>query len=288
LELINPISMKTRKVDYHIHSYLSDGDLSPHEIVELCYVLHIDAFSITDHDSIGSVHRLKALSQQLPPSKLISGVELDCMYQNREIHLLGYDFDEDDADLNTHLKVTQQLRRKRIVEQIHKINEYYNRLVISENDIVNDEKETYMKPHIIQKLISLGFHAELPYESAYQTINKFLNELCTETEIIKIDILEAMKLIKNAGGICVLAHPAYYHAKGISLDSMFMKLKNACLDGVEVNYPYHYNSPDIFSPQEEQEIIHQLESMADEHQYLKTSGSDAHTKRQLIDSNNHG
>jgi len=279
--------LKPKKVDFHIHSSLSDGNLSPFEIAQLCSNLNIETFVITDHDSIGSYFKLKQI-KFLNSSEIISGVELDCIYENKEVHLLSYDFDAYNKELNNYLKSIQEQRLKRIKEQINAINYYYGKIIIKEDEIINSDKETYMKPHLIDKLIQYGIQANLPYETAYHNISEWLrNEIKTSTRIDKPRIEEIIKLMKEAGGLCVLAHPAYYVSKGIILEKMIATLKKEGLDGIEVNYPYNYHSPDLFSLSQENEIIIALENLAESYNLLKTAGSDSHNKEQIIFSNNH-
>lgn len=280
--------MKKRKVDYHIHSSLSDGDLSPIEVFNLCSKLDIEVFSITDHDSIGSSARLRSHSQ-INEEQIITGVELDCIYEDVEIHMLGYDFDDSDYELNNHLCLIQQLRREKITEQINALNTYFKRIVIEQGEIINGQKETYMKPHIIHKLMKKGFYNDLQYEQAYQSINKLLSEIYNNNnKIMKPSAIEAIRLLKKAGGIAVLAHPGYYALKSVNLEIMLKELKQEGLDGIEVNYPYHYNSPDLYPTyQDEVNTTKTIERLGDEFKLLKTTGSDSHTKEQLIFNNNH-
>jgi predicted metal-dependent phosphoesterase TrpH len=214
---------------------------------------------------------------------------LNLDYNNIEIHMLGYDFDDSDYELNNHLCCIQQLRRCKIIEQINCINSYFNKNILREDEIINGQKETYMKPHIIHKLMEKGFYKELPYEQAYQTLNKLISEITNNNDKIeKPPAIEAMKMIKKAGGLAVLAHPAYYSLKSINLEIMLKELKQEGLDGIEVNYPYHFNSPDLFpTEQAELKVIEELEKLGNEYKLLKTSGSDSHTKNQLIQLNNH-
>ncbi len=284
---ISIMAMKPKKVDYHIHSSLSDGNLSPLEIAKLCNSLNIETFVITDHDSIGSYFKLKQINF-LSSSEIISGVELDCIYENKEVHLLSYDFDVYNKELNNYLKSIQEQRLKRIKEQIIAINYYYGKIILKEEELLNQDKETYMKPLLIDKLIQYGIQSNLPYEAAYHNISEWLQkEIKTSTKIHKPRIEELIKLMKEAGGLCVLAHPAYYVAKGIILEEMIANLKKEGLDGIEVNYPYNYHSPDLFSPSQENEIILALENLAERFKLLKTAGSDSHSKEQIIFSNNH-
>ncbi len=134
-----------------------------------------------------------------------------------------------------------------------------------------------------------GLYNKLPYEQAYQLLNKLISDVSNSNDKIpKPSSIEAIKMIKKAGGLAILAHPAYYALKSINLDTMLKELKKEGLDGIEVNYPYHYNSPELFPAySDEQKIIINLEKLAEEYKLLKTSGSDSHTKEQLIYNNNH-
>ena len=78
-------------VDLHMHSYYSDGSFSPCEVVELAKQKGLGFISITDHNTIEAHEEFELACQQLG-MKYVLGVELDCVFGERSVHLLAYDF----------------------------------------------------------------------------------------------------------------------------------------------------------------------------------------------------
>lgn len=85
------------KVDLHMHSHYSDdADFSVKDLIERCVAKNIDIISITDHNSIHSVNDVNKLADKRITA--IPGIEVDCAFQDKNFHLLGYGFDDDFSD----------------------------------------------------------------------------------------------------------------------------------------------------------------------------------------------
>lgn len=84
-----------KNVDLHIHSYESDGKLSPNEIVEQAKARHIKYISISDHNSIDAYLNTNILSEEM----VIPAVEFDCFYKGTLLHILGYGIDIDNKEI---------------------------------------------------------------------------------------------------------------------------------------------------------------------------------------------
>ena len=95
-------------VDLHMHSYYSDGSFSPREVVELAKEKGLGFISITDHNTIEAHEEFELACQELGMNYVL-GVELDCVFNNRSIHLLAYDFKVNDEFAAIIKKSRQQL-----------------------------------------------------------------------------------------------------------------------------------------------------------------------------------
>ena len=105
------------KGDYHIHTYYSDGVFSPEKIVDLALEAGLQAISLTDHDNVLSynvaVDYLKTKEVDL---KIIQGIEVNTLYKEYEVHILGYFPDVTKSDFKNLLKIQQQARTKQTKE----------------------------------------------------------------------------------------------------------------------------------------------------------------------------
>ena len=108
------------KSDLHIHTYYSDGVFSPEKIVDTALDVGLDVIALTDHDNVLSYgvaqKYLKKLGKE-DKLEIIQGVEINTLYKNYEVHILGYFFNPDNSEFQRLLKVQQEAR----VAQTHEI-----------------------------------------------------------------------------------------------------------------------------------------------------------------------
>lgn len=249
--------------DLHIHTYYSDGLLSPEEILRKASDCKLSAISITDHDSVDGCREAMPMAK-LYSLDIISGVEFSCYFDNREIHILGYAFDIDNKQIQYHLSEFRKARLKR-AERIH---EKLDRLgIVFPFDLIIDKAGAapITRPHIAAALIQIG-----AIDNQREAFTKYIGEGCPAYEQ-KANFLpeKAINLINQAGGVAVLAHP------GNSIEQPILyKLIKSGLDGIEVVHPMHTND-------------HQkmYTSLASQYWLLTTGGSDYHGSREYDESN---
>ena len=107
------------KSDLHIHTFYSDGVFSPEKIVDTAIDVGLQAIALTDHDNVLSYKVAKDyLKEQNKEDKLeiIQGIEVNTLYKNYEVHILGYFMDVTDNDFQELLKVQQQARVRQTKE----------------------------------------------------------------------------------------------------------------------------------------------------------------------------
>ena len=99
-------------IDLHVHSNASDGSLSPSEVVSLAAEAGLSAIALTDHDTVSGVQEaLDAAADQ--NITVVPGVELSCLYHDREIHLLGLFINHQDPDFLKFLKDAECVSKRR-------------------------------------------------------------------------------------------------------------------------------------------------------------------------------
>lgn len=271
------------KTDFHLHTFLSDGTPSPSEMVEACLDIGLTEISITDHDSIGAYPEVFGLA---PAERLriVPGCEFDCVHQEMELHMLGYGFDTGNRDLNRHLFGIQGARKRRALEQAEAINAIHGKPIIDLEKICA-RSQTFMNPHLIHAMIIEGLFDHYPTPDRYKQAQSWMKQNVRVDAIIqKPSAEEIIRLIHEAGGRAVLAHPAYYRKDGLSLDQLIQELKQMGLDGIEVVYPYFQgegSARDFPTLEHERTTISVLHQLATRFDLKESSGSDSHEIEQL-------
>lgn len=104
--------------DYHIHTYYSDGVFSPEKIVDLALDAGLQVIALTDHDNVLSYNVAQEyLKTKESDFKIIQGIEVNTLYKDYEVHILGYFPDVNRSDFKALLKTQQQARVKQTKEK---------------------------------------------------------------------------------------------------------------------------------------------------------------------------
>ena len=198
------------KYDLHVHTIYSDGLLEPQEVVDLAVKRNMQGISITDHDTILGIQEAIDYSKKFKDFKIIPGIELGSIYNNEEVHILGYNFDyKDERIINT----TQKLVNSRLDRGLKIIGKLNNLGIhISLEDVMKHvNKDLLGRPHIARALIDSKY-----VNSIGEAFDKYLNiGKPAYVERYHLSIEETIKLIDTLGGISVLAHPGLLKDKGI-------------------------------------------------------------------------
>jgi 3',5'-nucleoside bisphosphate phosphatase len=218
-----------KKIDLHIHTTCSDGVFTPKQILEKVTNFEMDVFSITDHDNIDGFLEVKDCMPENGP-ELIPGVEISSNHNDKDVHILAYFFDPDNAELkkmlgNIHTGRFQ--RAEQILERLQKININISMERIRElaggNDLIG-------RPHIARAIIEAGL-----CRNTQDVFDKFLGEDCPGfVPKPAPSSEEVIKLIKETGGVSVLAHPYTLRS-----DEILYELIELGIDGMEVFYAKH-------------------------------------------------
>ena len=250
-------------VDFHIHTYYSDGVMKPTDVVRMYKDKEYDIISITDHDGVDGVNEAKIAGEALK-IQVVPGIELSTEYDFKnkkiEFHLLGYYIDIDNPELNEKLKEIRRDRKDRNERLLALLNEKGYEL--SREDLIEREGQTYIgKPNFERAMKRKGYNPENMWD------------LFNSVEKKKISIEEGIRLIKGAGGIPVLAHPLKTRNLGEkdsrefwdNLKEIILDLKKKGLKGIEC---YH--------PSANQTQANNLAVLAGKYHLHMTEGSDFH------------
>lgn len=226
-------------IDLHVHSTASDGTLSPAEILERATRLNLRALAITDHDTLdGAAAALKhGIPHQL---EFLTGVEISTSPPPNfpcegSLHLLGYGFRLDDTALSQALDKLKAARRNRNPQIIAKLNRLGINISLPALEAQIGEAQLG-RPHIASWLVNAGFAAT--FDEAF---DRYLGAgKPAYVDKYRIACLEAIQLVRNAGGVAVLAHPGLIQPAGDwSLEDLLAYLHTHGLKGLEAYYPEH-------------------------------------------------
>ena len=253
------------RIDLHIHSTASDGSLTPADIIDHAQKLNLAAIAITDHDSVDGSK--EALRIGIPPSlHFLTGVEISAAHPpffpgSGSFHILGYAIQLENRDLNQALNRLQDARKNRNPEILKRLNKLGFRISLEE--VGQEVGEVQLgRPHIAYAMVKKGFVA-----SVDEAFEKYLGTAKPAyVDKDRIECEQAINLIRAAGGVPVLAHPALLNIeKDQKLDGLLQNLMKIGLAGIEVYYPGH-------SPQQ----IQQYTELAAKYGLLMTGGTDFH------------
>lgn len=225
------------RIDLHIHSNASDGILSPLEIVERARNLKLGAIAITDHDTVNGLLQIMAC-QSVDDLALLTGVEistaapLGCRH-NGSLHILGYGFNPYDAELNRHLTVLQNVRKNRNPQIIAKLNQLG--FSVRLEDIEAPEDGQIGRPHIARHMVRQGYVSSID-----EAFDLYLGSgRAAYVDKYRIECGLAFKLISDAGGLPVLAHPGLIDLPEDELEAAVDTMAEMGLKGIEALYPAH-------------------------------------------------
>ncbi|MCG2811997.1 MAG: PHP domain-containing protein [Candidatus Aminicenantes bacterium] len=262
------------KIDLHIHTIVSDGNATPEQMFLAAKEVGLGTISFCDHDALGAYRHFGDVFVQAKELgiELLPGIELDSDYQGREVHLLGYGFNLDDAALNKHLNLTHGLRKEKVTLQLAIINRFFGRQVIDPAKVLIPHRDTMMKPHLVHAMLEQGLFSE------YRAAAHWLAQIAQVPVVVpKLPLADAIALVRRAGGEAVLAHPGFLvREMGISLESLLDEFVPLGLTGLEVEYPYMGTSSFFPNFESERVMIRELHAAAGHFKLKTTRGSDAH------------
>lgn len=249
------------KSDLHIHTLYSDGVFSPEKIVDTALDVGLQVIALTDHDNVLSYPVAKDYlkrSGREDKLEIIQGIEVNTLYKNYEVHILGYFMDVDNSDFKNMLKAQQQARVKQTKEIISLLSRKEG-IKLKFEDIKKQVAEggSIGRPHIAKAITNAG--------GTNNVIDAYAKYIHDDSPVYvqrkTVSPQDAVEVIYDAGGIPVIAHP---HDIDIA-ESLIKELMQYGLRGIEAYHRKH-------SPA----CVEYFSSMAEELGLIVTGGSDFH------------
>ena len=226
-------------IDLHTHSNASDGTDSPAALIDKAIERGINVLALTDHDTVaGWNEAISALSAHPRGSqlKLVLGSEISCQDKDgTSIHMLGLLFDEKNQALSDELAKTRENRVTRMARMVARLNEAGIEITLEEVMAQLSDGATLGRPHLADALIARGTMKtrDEVFTALLHNKSKYYISHYSPTPVA------AIKLIKAAGGVAVIAHAYASHRGRVITAEMFSDLVAAGLDGIEVDHRDH-------------------------------------------------
>jgi predicted metal-dependent phosphoesterase TrpH len=269
-------------IDLHIHSKTcSDGNLSVEEIIKEAKARNIQLMSITDHDAIGCQNQARTLAQK-NGIHYVYGVELNITFSHPNfrngkpvsLDLLGYQFDVNNKALTSKLQQIAEYREERAAKILEKLNtefkkEGLNKLTKNDlTEIQNSADGVLGRPHIADYLVR-----KKVVQNRQEAFDKYLVKCNVPKYPLYLE--EASSLLRNAGGIAVLAHPNDPH--GTSLAKLTKSLQEQT-DIIEDSMLTYLDGVECWHSRNTAETTSHYVNFAKKHGLTMTGGSDCHQK----------
>lgn len=256
------------RIDLHTHSDVSDGTDSPAELVRKAAAAGLDVVALTDHDATGGHKEAANALDDLPrPLTLVTGAELSCRVGGVSMHMLAYLFDPDEPVLAREMELvrTDRVRRARamvgLCRELGAPITWEQVLRIAGDGAVG-------RPHIAAALVEAGVVGGIDEAFTPEWIG---SDGRVYVRMHELDPFDAVRLVRNAGGVTVFAHPAAVKRGRTVPENVITELAAAGLDGIEVDHTDH-----------DEATRERLRAVAADTGLLVTGSSDYHGSRKTV------
>ncbi|MEV4945198.1 PHP domain-containing protein [Streptomyces sp. NPDC053755] len=250
------------RIDLHTHSTASDGTDSPADLVRHAAAAGLDVVALTDHDTTrGHAEAIAALPEGLT---LVTGAELSCRLDGVGLHMLAYLFDAEEPALAAERELVRDDRVPRAQAMVGRLRELG--VPVTWDQVARIAGDGSVgRPHVAEALVELGV---VPDVSGAFTPQWLANGGRAHVEKHELDPFDAIRLVKAAGGVTVLAHPLAVKRGEVVPEAAIARLAEAGLDGIEIDHMDH-----------DEATRARLRGLAKELGLLATGSSDYHGSR---------
>lgn len=247
------------KIDLHVHTTASDGTYCPRDVVSLAAMQGLKAISLTDHDTMAGLQEAGEAGKLLGVT-IVPGIELSTDYRGKEVHLLGYFLNPEAPQLKDYMDWVRFARRTRNEKIVEKLQKKGFDITMEQLEMGNPGA-VLGRPHIAAHLVAIG-----AVDSVKEAFRRYLTRgrsCYVAREYISFE--DGAKLIRDCGGVAVLAHPLQYGFDRSALETLVKDAVSAKVTGMEIYYTGYTQSD-----------IQKLFDLAEKYTLLPTGGSDFH------------
>jgi 3',5'-nucleoside bisphosphate phosphatase len=221
------------RADLHSHSSASDGTRPPADVVRRAAAASLDAIALTDHDTVAGIG---AAASALPGGLLlVPGMELSCRRDGHSVHLLAYLFDPDHPELAAQTQAIRDSRIDRAREMVAKLADLGTGVTWEQVTAIAGDG-VIGRPHVARAMVAAGV-----IDSADEAFTPEWIGPGGRAHVRRyaLDPAQAIRLVRAAGGVCVLAHPFAQTRGWLVPEDLITELATVGLAGVEVAHPDH-------------------------------------------------
>ena len=268
-------------IDMHIHSKSSDGALTVEEIIEEAKLRNIEFMSITDHDSIGCQETAMDLARKAG-IRYVSGVELNVTFSHPRYHdgksvsmdFLGYQFDPKNGTFRDKLQEMVEYREERAEKILKNLNAEFEEEgfeQLTKDDFAEIQASvdgTLGRPHIADYLVKKGI-----VRTRQEAFDKYLVKCDVPKYPLYLE--EASRLVRNAGGRIVLAHPNDPHGTSLVTLTKSLPEQTGVIEELMLG---HIDGVECWHSRNDVQTTNHYVKFAEKHSLIMTGGSDCHQK----------
>jgi len=219
--------------DLHTHSTFSDGTATPAENVALAIERGLEGIAITDHDSTdGYADAMGAAAGTA--LRVETGIEFSAEYDGASLHVLAYWVDAENASLRDELRRLTDTRFRRGELMVQKLQDLgYDVSFERVRAIAGDD--LIARPHLAQAMVEAGI-----VQTEKEAFDRFISDGgIAYVPKHALDPIDALALIRSAGGVCVLAHPGMWRGERSVPEDLIERMAAGGMAGLEVDHPDH-------------------------------------------------
>ena len=222
------------RIDLHAHTTYSDGTFTPTELVRLALERRLTALSISDHDSTEGVAEAREAAEGTG-LEIVPGVEFSTVHDGQGVHVLCYWMDLESAEFQAELRRLREDRWGRGQRMVQRLQDLGYPITFERVQEIAEGKNIG-RPHVARALVEAGVIASID-EAFTPELIKAGGRAYVEKHAL--DPIQALALIKRAGGLAVVAHPGLWRERLGVTDELIGAMVEAGLDGIEAAHPDH-------------------------------------------------
>ncbi len=253
-------------IDLHVHSCRSDGTFTPSELVDYAIKKGLNAFALTDHDTVDGLDEAISYAESLKKKgvsgvpRIIKGIELSTDLNAKDVHIVGLFIDCESAEFKKYLKEFVDERKNRNIKMCKRLNEF-------DIPVTYEELEGSVQDAVITRAHFAAWMLENGYvKTKREAFEKYIgNGAPCYVPREKVSPEKAVELVLKADGVPILAHPILYKLPDEELEALVKRLKEKGLMGIEAVYS-------TYSLDDERKI----RRLAKKYHLLLSGGSDFH------------
>jgi predicted metal-dependent phosphoesterase TrpH len=245
-------------IDLHSHTTASDGQYAPRELLSLARAAGVTTLAVTDHDTVGGLSSAREAAREMGV-ELVCGIELSAFIDRREVHVLGHFVRPDEPELAHFSHLLRDERRTRMEQMVLKMRGLGFPVDMADVDAIANGAHLG-RPHLARALVEKRICLDTK-----EAFDRFLADgKPAWVDRYRLGAVDAIRLIKKAGGAATLAHPAVSKVD----KNQIAQLRDAGLSGLEVYHSDHQG-----------ETRKKLLDIAEDLKLIATAGSDFHGEK---------